>query len=132
MLWLNFWHEMFYNSQFKKLIATLGIVKIQNTFPLILYFHDYRSSHPKVFCEKDVVRNFARFTVKLLWWSLCFNEDADLFSYTNVDLNISLYGQVHIKTIPWKIHIFNPKKVKLVFILKSRLFLTHSIASMSL
>ena len=132
MLWLNFWHEMFYNSQFKKLIATLCIVKIQNTSPLILYFHDYRSSHPEVFCEKDVVKNFAKFTVKLLWLSFCFIEDADFFSYTNVDLNISLYGQVHLKTIPWKIHIFNPKKVKLVFILKSRLFLTHSIFSMSL
>ena len=126
MLWLNFWHEMFYNSQFKKLIATLGIVKIQNTSPLILYFHDYRSSHPEVFCEKDVVRNFAKFTVKLLWWSLCFNEDADPFSYINVDLNISLYVQVHITlSVPrghpcpknQMIHIFQLRAVKKIIFL---------------
>ena len=29
--------------------------------------------------------------------------------YTNADLKISLYVCVHIKTIPWKFHILNPK-----------------------
>ena len=29
--------------------------------------------------------------------------------YTNADLKISVYVYVHIKTIPWKFRILNPK-----------------------
>ena len=34
----------------------------------------YRSSHPKVFCKKGVLRNFIKFTGKHLWQSLLFNK----------------------------------------------------------
>ena len=33
-----------------------------------------RSSRPEVFCEKAVLRNFAKFTGKYLWQSLFFNK----------------------------------------------------------
>ena len=42
VLRLKFLHEIFYNSQFKNIIATLRIVIIERselTFLLILYFH---------------------------------------------------------------------------------------------
>ena len=38
----------------------------------------FRSSHPKVFCKKDVIRNFAKFTGKHLYQSLFFNKVAGL------------------------------------------------------
>ena len=38
----------------------------------------YISSHPKVFCKKDVLRNSAKFTEKYLCQSLFFNKVADL------------------------------------------------------
>ena len=44
-------------------------VKIQN---------DFRSSHPEVFCKKDVLKNFAKFTGKHLRQSLFFNKVAGL------------------------------------------------------
>ena len=42
--------------------------------------HHYfcRSSRPEVFCEKDVLRNFAKFTGKHLCQSLFFNKIAGL------------------------------------------------------
>ena len=36
-----------------------------------------RSSRPEVFCEKGVLRNFAKFTGKQLCQSLFFNRVAD-------------------------------------------------------
>ena len=36
----------------------------------------FRSSRPEVFCEKDVLRNFAKFTGKHLCQSLFFNKVA--------------------------------------------------------
>ena len=36
----------------------------------------YRSSRPKMFCKKDVLTNFAKFTGKHLCWSLLFNKVA--------------------------------------------------------
>ena len=38
----------------------------------------YRSSRPKVFCKKRVLRNFAKFTGKRLCQSLFFNKVAGL------------------------------------------------------
>ena len=38
----------------------------------------FRSSRPEVFCEKGVLRNFAKFTGKRLCQSLFFNKVADL------------------------------------------------------
>ena len=38
----------------------------------------YRSSRPEVFCEKGVLRNFAKFTGKHLWQSLFLNKVAGL------------------------------------------------------
>ena len=38
----------------------------------------FRSSHPKGFCEKDVLKNFAKFTEKHLCWRLFFNKVAGL------------------------------------------------------
>ena len=40
--------------------------------------NDYRSSHPKVFCRKGVLRNFAKFTEKYQCPSLFFNKVAGL------------------------------------------------------
>ena len=37
-------------------------------------FHSWRSSRPDVFCKKDVLRNFAKFTGKYLRQSLFFNK----------------------------------------------------------
>ena len=37
-----------------------------------------RSSHPEVFCKKDVLRNFAKFTGKHLCLSVFFNKIAGL------------------------------------------------------
>ena len=37
-----------------------------------------RSSHPEMFCEKDVLRNFAKFTGKHLCQSLFFDKVAGL------------------------------------------------------
>ena len=38
----------------------------------------YRSSPPEVFCKKDVLKNFAKFTGKHLCQSLLFNKDTGL------------------------------------------------------
>ena len=38
----------------------------------------YRNSRPEVFCEKSVLRNFAKFTGKHLCQSLFFNNVAGL------------------------------------------------------
>ena len=38
----------------------------------------YRSSHPEMFCEKDVLRNFVKFTGKYLCQGLFFNKVAGL------------------------------------------------------
>ena len=38
----------------------------------------HRSSSPVVFCEKDVLKNFAKFTGKRLYQSLFFNKVAGL------------------------------------------------------
>ena len=37
-----------------------------------------RSSRPKVFCKKDVLKNFAKFTGKHVCQSLFLNKVADL------------------------------------------------------
>ena len=39
-------------------------------------YHDFRSSRPKVFCKKGVLRNFGKFTRKNLCQSLFFNKIA--------------------------------------------------------
>ena len=41
-----------------------------------------RSSHPKVFCKKGVLKNFAKCTGKLLCESLFFNKVAGLKTAT--------------------------------------------------
>ena len=33
-------------------------------------YKDFRSSHPEVFCEKDVLKSFSKFTGKQLLWGL--------------------------------------------------------------
>ena len=35
--------------------------------------------------------------------------------YPNVDLKISLYVRVYIKTIPWKFRILNPKSSRVIY-----------------
>ena len=37
-----------------------------------------RSSDPEVFCKKDVLKNFTKFTGKHLCWNICFNKVASL------------------------------------------------------
>ena len=44
----------------------------------VLHFPNLRSSHPKVFCTKGVLRNFSKFTGKYLCQGLFFNKIADL------------------------------------------------------
>ena len=44
------------------------------------YLWNYRSSRPEVFCKKDVLRNFTKFTRKPLFQSLFFNKVAGLRS----------------------------------------------------
>ena len=39
----------------------------------------FRSSRPEVFCQKGILRNFAKFTGKHLWQSLLFNKVASLY-----------------------------------------------------
>ena len=44
----------------------------------VLFRIQCRRSRPKVFCKKDVLRNFIKFTGKHLCQSLLFNKDAGL------------------------------------------------------
>ena len=43
-----------------------------------------RSSHPHVFCQKGVLKNFAKFKEKLLCQSLFFNKVASLRTATSL------------------------------------------------
>ena len=53
---------------------------------------------------------------KSIYWflyDLAFNELNDCDSEdTNADLKISLYFCVHIKTVPWKFLILDPKNAR--------------------
>ena len=40
-----------------------------------------KSSHLEVFCKKDVLKNFAKFTGKHVYWSIWLNKIADLRLY---------------------------------------------------
>ena len=44
----------------------------------IVFYANYRSSRPEVFCKKGVLKNFAKFTEKHLCQSLFFNIVAGL------------------------------------------------------
>ena len=48
--------------------------------PLMLSHFDSRSFRPEVFCEKGVLKNYAKFTGKHLWYNLYFNQVAGLRS----------------------------------------------------
>ena len=37
-----------------------------------------------------------------------------LYRYTNAGLKISVYVRIHIKTIPWKLCILNPKNSQVI------------------
>ena len=49
-----------------------------NMIMQLSFAHHVRSSCPEVFCKKDVLENFAKFTVKHLCQSLFFNKVAGL------------------------------------------------------
>ena len=51
---------------------------IKQSKALRVCFQYYRSSQPEVFCKKDVLSNFAKFTGKHLCQSLFFNKVAGL------------------------------------------------------
>ena len=51
------------------------LVSFKDYFSLVMS-RKYRSSRPDVFCEKGVVKNFAKFTGKHLCLSLFFNKVA--------------------------------------------------------
>ena len=61
-------------------VNTSEKANLKSTFGLLLvpfqhdslYICENRSSRPEVFCRKDVLRNFAKFTVKHLYQSLVF------------------------------------------------------------
>ena len=55
------------------IIGYLNICSISNNFGML---SSIRSSRPEVFCKKDVLRNFVKFTRKYLWKSLFFNKVA--------------------------------------------------------
>ena len=51
-----------------------------DTFPIRIFIFslDYQKQPPEVFCKKDVLRNFAKFTGKHLFNGLCLNKVAGL------------------------------------------------------
>ena len=58
-------------SVFPKFLKKIVLI----TFNFFKSFALQRNSRPEVFCEKGVLRNFARFTGKHLCQSLFFNKD---------------------------------------------------------
>ena len=81
------------------------------SFVIIVFWYQClwinRSSRPKVFCKKGVLRNFAKFTVKHLRQSLFFNKIADLFHRTPLVAASTFYlpyrkKEVGIKFCRWK------------------------------
>ena len=52
--------------------------------------------------------------VKFMFKILDFCYEKTHERYTNVDLKISLYVCVHIKTIPWKFCFLNPKNSQFI------------------
>ena len=83
----------------------------KNKFAYSFIVENIRSSRPEVFCKKDVLRNFAKFTGKHLCQSLFYNKVASLrpaivhrtpvvaasetFSLS-VSLSLSLYIYIYI------------------------------------
>ena len=80
----------------------------------------FRSSRPKVFCEKGVLRNFLTFTGKYLYQSLFFYEVASLtqvlscefweiskntFFYRVPPVAASTYECTEFKIMEWRQHI---------------------------
>ena len=55
---------------------TLFFVKISKVLWLFISIYLSRSSRLEVFCEKGVLRHFAKFTGNHLWQSLFFNKVA--------------------------------------------------------
>ena len=53
---------------------------------------------------------------RLLMWTMLeqCRESVQSYGYTNTDVKISLYVSVHIKAIPWKFHILNPKNSRVI------------------
>ena len=64
-------------------------------------------------------QNFGQAMLRTLCWGRGGILKPISMRYTNVDLKVSLYVCVHMKTIPWKFRILNPKNF--VDFLKSRL-----------
>ena len=55
-------------------ISKYGHTTAAYLFQSISTFYEFRNSRPEVFCKKDVLRNFAKFTGKHLRQSLFFNK----------------------------------------------------------
>ena len=64
----------YYNKQQWRVQTRLDFDRVQSKY----FFKTYRSSHPEVFCEKGVLRNFTKFIGKQLCQSLFFNKVAGL------------------------------------------------------
>ena len=74
---LCFTTNVFLSKNYK----TLGQLRLHLLFqkqPPEVFFEKRRSSRPKVFCKKCVLKNFAKFTGKHLCQSLLFNKVAGL------------------------------------------------------
>ena len=73
-------------------------------FNIILFISFNRSSHPEVFCQKCVLKNFAKFTGKHLCQSLCFNKVAGLrrpvnfCQFCEISKNTFLYRTTPVAT----------------------------------
>ena len=50
----------------------------------------YKSSHPEMFCEKSLLKNFLKFRVKHLPWRFIFSEVACMQLYYNKEAMVDV------------------------------------------
>ena len=73
-----FWHWIVFPRHYLKGKWCKGPEKPLTSFAWRFEIVNLRSSRPDVFCRKDVLKNFAKFTGKYLCQSLFFNKVAGL------------------------------------------------------
>ena len=75
-----------------------------DTFPIRIFIFslDYQKQPPEVFCKKDVLRNFTKFTGKHLCQSLFFNKIvgletlAQVFSCEFCEMSKNIFSIEHL------------------------------------
>ena len=90
-----------------------------------LTYHS-RSSRPKVFCKKDVLRNITKFTGKHLCQSLIFNKVADFKNETLAQVFSCEFCKISKNTIFYRVPLVaaSRHKVTIWFAIKS----THAFS----